>query len=115
MFIALSLTGGKSESNACLADAMATAMVCFDDMKKARDDTRFVQNHCILICNSAPYSMPVFECTPYENKTVEQMAVLFQEVCNFFCFSIVNNNKFCFIYHRKMLIYQFYHREKFRF
>lgn len=77
-----SLTGGKSESNANLAEGMATTLVCFDDMNEMRDD-RFmqVQKHCILICNSAPYSMPVQECQQYENKTVEQMATIFHEVC----------------------------------
>lgn len=76
------LTGGKSESNANLAEGMATTLVCFDDMNEMRDD-RFmqVQKHCILICNSAPYSMPVQECQQYENKTVEQMATIFHEVC----------------------------------
>lgn len=64
---------------------MATTLVCFDDMNEMRDD-RFmqVQKHCILICNSAPYSMPVQECQQYENKTVEQMATIFHEVCLFF-------------------------------
>lgn len=77
------LTGGKSESNANLAEGMATTLVCFDDMR----DDRFmqVQKHCILICNSAPYSMPVQECQQYENKTVEQMATIFHEV-RFRCF-----------------------------
>lgn len=76
------MTGGKSESNANLAEGMATALICFDDMNEIREEQRYqVQNHCILICNSSPYSMPVFECIQYENKTVEQMAVLFHEVC----------------------------------
>ncbi len=81
-FLSISLTGGKSESNANLAEGMATTLVCFDDMNEMRDD-RFmqVQKHCILICNSAPYSMAVQECQQYENKTVEQMATIFHEVC----------------------------------
>lgn len=76
-----SLIGGKSESNANLAEGLATALVCFDDMNEIREEHRFqVQNHCILLCNSTPYSMPVTECLQYENKTIEQMAALFQEV-----------------------------------
>lgn len=76
-----SLSGGKSESNANLAEGLATALVCFDDMNELREEHRFqVQNHCILLCNSTPYSMPVMECTQYENKTIEQVASLFQEV-----------------------------------
>lgn len=75
------MSGGKSESNANLAEGLATALVCFDDMNEIREEHRFqVQNHCILLCNSTPYSMPVMECTQYENKTIEQIATLFQEV-----------------------------------
>lgn len=78
-----SLSGGKSESNANLAEGLATALVCFDDMNEIREEHRFqVQNHCILLCNSTPYSMPVTECLQYESKTIEQMAALFQEVNN---------------------------------
>lgn len=80
-FVLSSLSGGKSESNANLAEGLATALVCFDDMNEIREEHRFqVQNHCILLCNSTPYSMPVMECPIYENKTIEQMAALFQEV-----------------------------------
>lgn len=63
---------------------MATALVCFDDMNEIRDQRLQVQvqKHCILVCNSAPYSMAVMECQQYENKTVEQLAVIFQEVGN---------------------------------
>lgn len=75
-----SLTGGKSESNANLAEGLATALVCFDDMNEIREDRYQVQNYCILVCNSTPYSMPVSECTTYENKTIEQLAALFHEV-----------------------------------
>lgn len=75
------MSGGKSESNANLAEGLATALVCFDDMNELREEHRFqVQNHCILLCNSTPYSMPVMECLPYENKSVEQIAALFPEV-----------------------------------
>lgn len=99
-FFTFSLTGGKSESNANLAEGMATTLVCFDDMNEMRDD-RFmqVQKHCILICNSAPYSMPVQECQQYENKTVEQMATVFHEVSSvcWFCLLFDKLNSFvCF-------------------
>lgn len=76
-----SLSGGKSESNANLAEGLATALICFDDMNELREEHRFqVQNHCILLCNSTPYSMPVMECAQHENKTIEQVASLYQEV-----------------------------------
>lgn len=76
----LDLVKGQSESNANLAEGFATARVCFDDMKQLRGDTHInVKRHCILICNCPPYSMPVQECYPYENKTIEQMAAIFAE------------------------------------
>lgn len=75
-----SMSSGKSESYANLAEGMATALECFQDMNDLRDEKRYVQNHCVLICNSAPYLLPVTENALYENNTVEQMAVLFQEV-----------------------------------
>lgn len=76
------MSGGKSESNANLAEGLATALVCFDDMNEIREEHRFgVQNHCVLVCNSTPYSMPVLECNEYENKSIEQLAAIFQEVC----------------------------------
>lgn len=75
-----SLTGGKSESNANLAEGLATALVCFEDMNEIREDRYQVQNYCILICNSTPYSMPVSECIIYENKSIEQLATMFHEV-----------------------------------
>lgn len=73
------LTGGKSESYANLAEGMATTLVCFDDLEERRDQGTLTQKHCILICNSVPYSMPVQECYMYENKTVDQLASIFQE------------------------------------
>ncbi|CAD7077038.1 unnamed protein product [Hermetia illucens] len=75
----LDLTGGKSESNANLAEGLATALVCFDDLKERRFNDVNVQKHCILICNSSPYTMPVVECPQYEAKTVEQLAATFHE------------------------------------
>lgn len=83
-FFLCSLTGGKSESNAHLAEGLATALVCFDDMNEIREDRYQVQNYCILVCNSTPYSIPVNECTAYENKTIEQLAALFHEVIDIY-------------------------------
>lgn len=78
-FCVFRLSGGRSESNANLAEGMATALVCFDDLDERRDHGFANQKHCILICYSIPYSMPVMECHQYENKTVEQLATIFQE------------------------------------
>lgn len=64
-----------------MAEGLATALLCFEDMNEIREDhSSKVQNHCILLCNSTPYSLPVSECTAFEGKTIEQLAGLFQEV-----------------------------------
>ena len=73
------LIGGKSESNANMAEGLATALNCFDDFEQERDPNIITQKYCILICNSAPYSMVVQECYEYENKNVEQLLAIFQE------------------------------------
>ncbi|XP_055836619.1 mediator of RNA polymerase II transcription subunit 25 [Episyrphus balteatus] len=76
----LDLTEGQSESNANLSEGIAAARICFDDMKIIRGDNNLnVQRHCILICNSPPYSLPVQDCYPYENKSIEQLATMFVE------------------------------------
>lgn len=59
---------------------MATALICFEDLDAKREKNYSIQKHCILICNSPPYSMPVMECQKYENKNVEQLAAMFPEV-----------------------------------
>lgn len=89
----LELTGGKSESYANMSDGMAVAMHCFEDFAEIRNRQRgqsaspssrpTSQKHCIMICNSAPYSMPVpinnnYQ-QPMEMKNYEQLAALFQE------------------------------------
>lgn len=68
-----------------------------------------VQKHCILICNSPPYLIPVFECQTYSGKNAEQLAGLLQEVhCNPTFTEI-----FQFYCYRKTSIYQLYLPEKF--
>lgn len=78
-FDRIDFTGGKSEANACLAEGLATALVCFQDLDQIRENGSGSNKFCILICHSAPYQMPVIECLQYENKTSEQLAVVFQE------------------------------------
>lgn len=89
----LELTGGKSESYANMAMGMSVAMQCFEDIAEVRNGGRVsssspaaaqgpgTQKHCIMICNSAPYSMPVpLNGQPFEMKNFEQLAALFNEV-----------------------------------
>lgn len=86
------LTGGKSESYANLAEGMSVVLSCFEDFSEIRHRMRgsnttspsgqgSAQKHCIMICNSAPYSMPVaISGQPFEMKNYEQLAVMFNEV-----------------------------------
>lgn len=74
------LIGGRGESHANVAEGLATALQCFEDLQTKRDPTASVQKHCILICNSPPYLLPVLECHQYSGKTAEQLASVLQEV-----------------------------------
>lgn len=88
----LDLTGGKSESYANLAEGMAVALHCFEDFAEIRTTQKgsssvspgsssSAQKHCIMICNSAPYSMPVaINYQSMEMKNYEQLATVFHEV-----------------------------------
>lgn len=73
------LIGGKGESNANVAEGLATTLQCFEELQQKRENTN-VQKHCILVCNSPPYSLPVFETHAYSGKSCEQLASILQEV-----------------------------------
>ncbi|CAH1159965.1 unnamed protein product [Phaedon cochleariae] len=75
----LELVGGKSESHSNIAEGLATALNCFEELQQKRDASANVQKHCILICNSPPYSLPVLESHLYSGKTAEQLATILQE------------------------------------
>ncbi|KAF7285039.1 mediator of RNA polymerase II transcription subunit 25-like isoform X2 [Rhynchophorus ferrugineus] len=75
----LELIGGKGESHANIAEGLATAICCFEELQQKRDPNIITQKHCILICNSPPYLLPVFECQQYAGKNAEQLAVILQE------------------------------------
>ncbi|XP_018326759.1 mediator of RNA polymerase II transcription subunit 25 isoform X2 [Agrilus planipennis] len=71
----LELIGGKGESHANVAEGLATALQCFEELQQKRDSsTSNVQKHCILVCNSPPYLLPVMESYAYVGKTAEQLA-----------------------------------------
>lgn len=76
------LIGGKGESCANIAEGLAAALQCFEELQQTRDTNVNVQRHCILVCNSPPYLLPVMECHNYAGKTVDQLAVILQEVQN---------------------------------
>ncbi|KAJ3657511.1 hypothetical protein Zmor_009307 [Zophobas morio] len=75
----LELIGGKGESHANVAEGLATTLQCFEELQQKRDNNGNVQRHCILVCNSPPYSLPVFETHAYSGKTSEQLATILQE------------------------------------
>ncbi|KAH1026501.1 mediator of RNA polymerase II transcription subunit 25 [Dendroctonus ponderosae] len=75
----LELIGGKGESHANIAEGLATALCCFEELQTKRDPNTVIQKHCILICNSPPYSIPVFECQAYSSKSAEELATILME------------------------------------
>lgn len=87
----LELIGGKGESHANIAEGLATALCCFEELQLKRDPNIQVQKHCILICNSPPYLLPVFECQSYAGKNAEQLAPVIQE--KNICLSIISPRK----------------------
>lgn len=74
------LVGGKGESHANIAEGLATALQCFEDLQQRREPNLLPQKHCILVCNSPPYLLPVMESPTFAGHSVEQLAVLLQEV-----------------------------------
>lgn len=82
MNVIIRLIGGKGESHAHIAEGLATALHCFEELKLKRDVNASVQKHCILVCNSPPYLLPVMESQTYSGKTAEQLAVILDEVNN---------------------------------
>ncbi|KAG8231373.1 hypothetical protein J437_LFUL008921, partial [Ladona fulva] len=99
----IEMVGGKCEAYANIAEGLATALQCFEDLQarhvgepstsngaasaspgsiatlSSQQQVQHVQKHCILICNSPPYSLPVMESFAYAGHTAEQLASLLQE------------------------------------
>nr|CAD7461784.1 unnamed protein product [Timema tahoe] len=73
------LVGGRGESHANVAEGLATALQCFEDMQARREPNTVPQKHCILVCSSPPYLMPVMESHNYAGHTVDQLAATLQE------------------------------------
>lgn len=72
--------GGKGEGYANIAEGLATALVYFEDLQSLRESSCVPHKHCILVCNSPPYSVPVMQCSLYAGQTLEQLATVFCEV-----------------------------------
>lgn len=73
------MIGGKGESCANIAEGLAAALQCFEELQQKREASTSVQKHCILVCNSPPYLLPVMESQNYAGKTVDQLATILQE------------------------------------
>jgi mediator of RNA polymerase II transcription subunit 25 len=95
----LELIGGKGESHANIAEGLATTLQCFEELQQKRDNNVGVQRHCILVCNSPPYSLPVFETHAYTGKTSEQLATILQEVISRLQRPKIN----CFVFRRVLI------------
>jgi len=75
----IELVGGKGESHANIAEGLATALQCFEDLQQRREPNILPQKHCILVCNSPPYLLPVMESAAFAGHSVDQLAVILQE------------------------------------
>jgi mediator of RNA polymerase II transcription subunit 25 len=86
------LIGGKGESHANIAEGLATALQAFEDLQQKREGTNILtQKHCVLVCNSPPYLMPVMESLTYSGHTTDQLAGLLKEVSQHSCSEPVLN------------------------
>ncbi|XP_033217039.1 mediator of RNA polymerase II transcription subunit 25 isoform X2 [Belonocnema kinseyi] len=75
----LEMVGGMGESHANIAEGLATALQCFEDLQVRREPNTASQKHCILVCNSPPYLTVVQETFKFSGHTVDQLAPLLQE------------------------------------
>lgn len=80
------MVGGKGEAYANVAEGLATAIQCFEDLKLKRDGLGMVQKHCVLVGNSPPYLLPVMETPSFSGKNVDDLASLLQEVSIYLIF-----------------------------
>lgn len=74
------MVGGMGESHANIAEGLATALQCFEDLQVRREPNTAAQKHCILVCNSPPYLTVVQESYKFANHTIDQLAPLLQDV-----------------------------------
>lgn len=90
------LIGGKGESHANIAEGLATALQAFEDLQQKREGNNIItQKHCILVCNSPPYFMPVMEASTYSGHTIDQLAAILNEVILFYGKNFFFDKPFC--------------------
>ncbi|XP_044583269.1 mediator of RNA polymerase II transcription subunit 25-like isoform X1 [Cotesia glomerata] len=75
----LEMVGGRGESHANIAEGLATALICFEDLQVEREPSTASQKHCILVCNSPPYQISVQECYKFLGQSIETLPPVFQK------------------------------------
>ena len=67
----------------CIAEGLACALQCFDDLKQQLRDSSGVvplQRHLILVCNSLPFQLPVQETPSFLGAGLDQLIAGMHEV-----------------------------------
>jgi mediator of RNA polymerase II transcription subunit 25 len=93
--------GGAGESCSHITEGFSTALQVFDDFASLRETTASnimakTTKHCILICNSPPYSVQTVESQTYFGLMIDQLAGLMAE--KQINFSIFSPRKMSFLY-----------------
>lgn len=72
--------GGAAEQCSHIGEALATALQVFDDLAACKGPpSKEGSRHCILVCNSPPYQLPVLETVGFQGQTLEQLAAKMAE------------------------------------
>ncbi|CAG2165639.1 unnamed protein product [Oppiella nova] len=93
--------GGAGESCSHITEGFSTALQVFDDFTALRENTASnimakTTKHCILICNSPPYSVQTLESQTYSGLKIERLATLMSE--RNINFSVFSPRKMSFLY-----------------
>ncbi|CAG2122160.1 unnamed protein product, partial [Medioppia subpectinata] len=93
--------GGAGESCSHITEGFSTALQVFDDFTALRENTASnimakTTKHCILICNSPPYSVQTLESQTYSGLKIDRLAALMSE--RNINFSIFSPRKMSFLY-----------------
>ena len=79
-FDRLFFAGGAAEQCSHITEGLATALQVFEDLAVFKGNgNKDNSKHCILICNSPPYHLPVLETMNFQGQTLEQLAMTMQE------------------------------------
>jgi len=70
----ISFLGGAGEGCSHMAEGLATALQLFEDLKSIREPSITTEKHCILLCNSPPYSVPCQETARYSGFNADRLS-----------------------------------------